>query len=77
MNVHKINRNLENKSNIESLREREIKIGSTAMVNHNEELIKVLNIVYFGSETHNAYTETRIIYDRGSVDIEFCSFFSE
>ncbi len=62
--------------NQECLEEDKIKIGDTVKIIHSGELIRVLNIVYFGSETHNPYPETRIIYDKGSIDIECCVLFS-
>lgn len=57
--------------------ENEIKIGDTVKVIWTDELIKVLNIVHIGAETHNPYPETRIIYDKGSIDIECCVFSHE
>lgn len=56
--------------------EDEIKIGDTIKVIRTDELLKVLNILHIDAETHNSYPETRIIYDKGSVDIECCVLFS-
>lgn len=56
--------------------ENEIKIGDTVRVIWTGELIKVLNIVHIGPETHNPEHETRINYDKGSIDIDCCVFYS-
>lgn len=61
---------------MDKLKKNEIKIGDIVKVIWTGELIKVLNIVHFGSETHNPYPETRIYYDKGSINIECCVFYS-
>lgn len=56
---------------------KEIKVGDTVKIIWTGELIKVLDIVHFGPELHNPGHETRIQYDKGSIDIECCVFYSE